>query len=166
MGEVKLLSVHGSFNAEFLSPDTKYKVEFVLRFRKGKHVSGWSKNPVRSVLIPPGKTWNEAIPNKVNLAEKGSQKSFVILAGEFFNPQFNSHGDIQFHLDENKEWKTGLVIKGMVGVVPDVIGCVFGDLTPLELRILDRIDLGQYFEFRVSNENSISYIASGTSSSS
>ncbi|KAL3376021.1 hypothetical protein AABB24_002792 [Solanum stoloniferum] len=113
MGEVKLLSVHGSFNTEFLSPDTKYKVEFVLRFRKGKHVSGWSKNPVRSVLIPPGKTWNEAIQNKVNLAEKGSQKSFVILAGEFFNPRFNSHGDIQFHLDENKEWKTGLVIKGV-----------------------------------------------------
>uniref|UniRef100_M1C9B5 Protein PHLOEM PROTEIN 2-LIKE A2 n=1 Tax=Solanum tuberosum TaxID=4113 RepID=M1C9B5_SOLTU len=113
MGEVKLLSVHGSFNAELLSPDTKYKVEFVLRFRTGKHVSGWSKNPVRSVLIPPGKTWNEAIQNKVNLAEKGSQKSFEILAGEFFNPQFNSHGEIQFHLDENKEWKTGLVIKGI-----------------------------------------------------
>ncbi|XP_015064425.1 lectin-like [Solanum pennellii] len=113
MGKVKTLSVHGSFNTEFLSPDTKYKVEFVLRLKKGKHVTGWSKNPVRSVLIPPEKTWNEAIQNKVNLAEKGSQKSFEILAGEFFNPQFNSHGEIQFYLDEVKEWKTGLVIKGV-----------------------------------------------------
>lgn len=113
MGEVVLFSVHGSFNAEFLSPDTKYKVEFVLRFRKIKHVSGWAKNPVRTVLVPPGKTWEEAIQNKVNLAERGSEEPFEILAGEFLNPQFISHGEMQFHLDEDSERKTGLVIKGV-----------------------------------------------------
>uniref|UniRef100_M1C3R8 Uncharacterized protein n=1 Tax=Solanum tuberosum TaxID=4113 RepID=M1C3R8_SOLTU len=46
----------------------------------------------------------------------------------------------------------------MVDEVPDAIGCVFGNLTPLELRILDRIDFGQQFEFRASNGNFVSSI--------
>lgn len=33
----------------------------------------------------------------------------------------------------------------MVGVVLDTIGCVFGDLTPFELRFHDRVDFGEYF---------------------
>ncbi|MCE5167367.1 hypothetical protein HAX54_050540 [Datura stramonium] len=113
MGELELLSVRGSFNAELLSPDTKYKVEFVLRFRKRKHVSGWDKNPVRTILIPPGETLKEATQKQVNLAEIGSEEPFEILVGELFIPQFISHGEVQFHLDEKKEKKTGLVIKGV-----------------------------------------------------
>lgn len=113
MGEVKLLSVHGNFKTELLSPDTKYKVEFMLRFRKSKHVSGWEKNPVTTALIPPGKTWEEAIQNKVNLAETGSEEPFEILAGEFFIPQFISHEQVHFYLEEKTERKTGLVIMGV-----------------------------------------------------
>lgn len=48
-------------------------------------------------------------------------------------------------------------ISVMVGVSPNAIGCVFGDLT---LRILDRIDFGQHYEFQTSDESfiiSISY---------
>ncbi|KAF3622338.1 lectin [Capsicum chacoense] len=113
MEEVVLLSVYGSFNAELLSADTKYKVEFVLQFRKSKNVSGWDKNPVRTILIPPGKTMKEAIQNKVNLSEIGSEEPFELLAGEFMNSRFIPSGEMQFHLDEKKEKKTGLVIKGV-----------------------------------------------------
>ncbi|KAG5628903.1 hypothetical protein H5410_000620 [Solanum commersonii] len=51
----------------------------------------------------------------------------------------------------------------MVGVVFDAIGYIFGDLTPLELRILVRVDFGQYFEFRAPDENFFICITSETS---
>ncbi|KAK4736726.1 hypothetical protein R3W88_000423 [Solanum pinnatisectum] len=42
----------------------------------------------------------------------------------------------------------------MIGVVSDAIRCVFGDFTLFELRILDRVDFDQHFEFRASDGNS------------
>jgi len=55
---------------------------------------------------------------------------------------------------------SGLVcVIGMVGVVTDAIGCVSRDFDHLELRILGRVDFGQYYEFRASDMNFINSIA-------
>ncbi|KAG5567928.1 hypothetical protein H5410_065058 [Solanum commersonii] len=52
----------------------------------------------------------------------------------------------------------------MVGVVLNAIRCVFGDFDPFELKILGMVDFYQYFEFRGSNGNFVSFIVSRTSS--
>ena len=46
-------------------------------------------------------------------------------------------------------------------MVPDVIKCAFAHF---KLRILDMVDFDQYIEFRASNENFVSSIASEMSS--
>lgn len=48
----------------------------------------------------------------------------------------------------------------MVGVILEMIVYDFGDLIHLYLKIFDRIDFGQYFEFRAVGEDFVNSIAS------
>lgn len=52
----------------------------------------------------------------------------------------------------------------MDSVVLDAISWDFDDFEPFEVSYIEIIDYGQYYEIRASDEDSVSFIASGTSS--
>ncbi|GKV36871.1 hypothetical protein SLEP1_g44957 [Rubroshorea leprosula] len=103
------LEVHGKFNTAKLSPETLYKVAFVVMLEDP--ACGWEV-PVNIKLTLPNGSKQE---HKEDLIAKPRGQWIEIPVGEFKTPPTNA-GKIEFSMYEYEggNWKTGLVIKGAI----------------------------------------------------
>lgn len=103
------LNVEGRFDTTKLSPGIRYEVVFVVMLKATGH--GWEIPVTVTLTLPDGYKHER----KVNFMEKAIGQWIEIPVGEFRTLP-GKFGDIEFwmHQSEGGQWKSGILIKGVV----------------------------------------------------
>ncbi|KAK9156310.1 hypothetical protein Sjap_003790 [Stephania japonica] len=103
------LEVQGKFDTSNLSPETTYKVVFVVMIKDPAY--GWEVPVSVKLELPSGETQ----VHKVDLLRKPRADWIEINVGEFKTCPPNNNGDVHFSMFEIEggKWKRGIVVKGV-----------------------------------------------------